>query len=73
MTMQLILEEFGPNIQNIAVVENIVADTHSILFSTTINWDDTITIISLSLLNTLFTNVLKKSCDDGYPLDIVVV
>ena len=37
MHWRLILEEFGPNIQHISEVENIVADTLSRLTSTYIN------------------------------------
>ena len=55
MRWQLIIEEFGPNIQHIFGVDNIVADTLSILPSTQSNKNETCTRKAQCRANELFT------------------
>ena len=59
MSSLLILEGFGPDIQHISGVDNIVADIISIFSSTTIDQDEHITTRSLSQSKTLFTKRVK--------------
>ena len=51
----LILGEFGPNIQHIAGVEHLLADTISRFLSTTVDRDEPITNRDISIANKLFT------------------
>ena len=71
MYWQLILEEFGTNIQNIAVVDNIVADTINIFTFTTVDWDEPSTTRALSQANALFPTKTEQTYYGGYPLDLV--
>ena len=54
MLWRLILKEFGPNIQNIDVVDNIVDDTLSRLTSTSVKNHEPITSKSKSYADYLF-------------------
>jgi hypothetical protein len=68
MQWRLILEEFGPNIQHIPGVDNIVADTLSHLPSANTNREDDSTE-SLRQTNKLFvTN--GQATDDSFPLTL---
>ena len=53
--LQLVLEEFGPKIQHISGVENIVADTLSILTSTPSDKNETCIRKAQCRANKLFT------------------
>ena len=72
MRWRLILEEFGPNIQHIAGVDNIVSDTLIRLLNTSINKYGTCTGKAQCHTNELFDigKVEKKSL---FPLNILVV
>ena len=67
MRWQLILEELRPNIQHAAEDENILADTLSILPSTTIERDKLSTPRALSTANKLFTTRLVQLLRVGIP------
>ena len=54
MIWRLIIKEFGPNIQHIYVFDNIVADTLSILPSTSVGKYGTIKMKAHCLMNKLF-------------------
>ena len=73
MHCQLVLQDFGPNIQYIAGVDNIVADTISRFPSTYIYQYDTITIRYLSQVDDLLTTRLEQTTEDGYPLYLSLV
>ena len=73
MHQRLILEKFGPNIQHIAGVENIVADTISRFTSTTFYQDEPRTNRDLSKANGLFSTRTEQFVGDGYLLDLALV
>ena len=53
--------------------DNIVADTLSILPSTTVNWDKTSTNRDLSQENELFVTIVGKTIDEKYLLDLALL
>ena len=61
MWWQLIPEDFGPNIQNISVIENIVADTQSILPSKSANKYEHITSKSQCHAKDLFAIDIEEN------------
>ena len=73
MCCQLVIEDFGPNIQHIAGVENIVADMLSILLSISINKYEPRTRKAQCHANDLF--VISRSENNQYcfPLNILNV
>ena len=70
---QLVLKEFGPNINPVDGVYNIVSDTISRLLSTTIDIEDPSTTKVLSRANNFFATRFDKTFEDGYPLDLVLL
>ena len=66
-------KKFGPNIQDISGVDNIVGDMLSILPSKIIKQDEPIISKDLSREKNLFTAISKQAIDDGYPLDLDIV
>jgi len=72
MRWRLILEEFGPNIQHIAGVDNIVADTLSRLPSANIERDDPSTSQGQFRANEFFA-FNAQAVDDGFPLALLTV
>ena len=73
MRWRLILEEFGPNIQHIAVVDNIVADKLSRLPSTPSNKYDTCTRKAQSCANESFTLGRMENNKDYLSLNLLIV
>jgi hypothetical protein len=72
MRWRLILKEFGPNIQHIPGVDNIVVDTLSRLPSANTDREDDSSTESLHRTNKLFvTNV--QATDDSFPLTLSTV
>jgi hypothetical protein len=71
MRWRLILEEFGPNIQHIPGIDNIVADTLSRFPSANYERHDTSTD-SLVRANEFFA-FNDIDIDDGYPLTLFTV
>ena len=69
----LILEEFGPNIQNIAVVYSIVADTLSRFPSTPSNKYESCTRKYQCHAKKLFVLGRVENNDDCFPLNILIV
>ena len=69
----LIFEEFGPDIHHIARFDNIVADTWSILPSTTINKHDPCTSRYQCLANNLFALGKVENKENFFPLNIFIV
>ena len=67
------LKDFGPNIQHISGVDNLVANALIRFLSTTFNQDEPSTTRVLSWANGLFTNSVEQTVDDGYPLDLELV
>ena len=61
MHWRLIIEEFGPTLQHIPEVENIVAYTLGIFPSTKVNRDEPSTSIYLSRSKGLFERRAKKT------------
>ena len=62
---QPIIKEFGPNIQNISGVDNIVADTLSILPYTYVNKYKPSTVKDQCRVNELFT--ISRAENNKYP------
>ena len=73
MCWRLILEGFGPNTQNIARVDNIVANTLSRTPYTKFNQDGPITSKTASQVNKLFTTISEQKPDDVPPVDLIIV
>ena len=69
----LIIGAFGPNIQHIAVVDNIVSNSCSRLPSTPINKYDNCTRNSQSCVNESFTLGRIENNEDSPPLNLLVV
>ena len=67
MRWRLILEEFGPNIHNIAGFDNIVADTLSRLPSTPSNKNEPCTRKAQCLANYLFAIFREENNDNPPP------
>ena len=72
MRWRLILKEFGPNIQHIAVVDNIVSDTISRLPSTPSNNDEPCTSKAQCRANELFAIGREEKNDNCFPLNLFV-
>ena len=70
MCWWLILEDFGPNIQHIAGVDNIVYDKLSRLTSPSVHKYKTIISKAQSLANELFTIGREEKSEDAFPLNI---
>ena len=73
MLWQLVLETFGPNIQHISGVDNIVADTISRLPSTSAGKYKPITRKSHYCINTLFAIVRPENNEYFVPLNLMNV
>ena len=73
MRWRLIIEEFGPNIQDIAGVDNIVSDTLSRLMSTPSNKYDPYTGKSRCCANESFAISRVENNEDCFPLNILIV
>ena len=73
MRWQLILGEFGPNIQHIAEVDNIIADTLSIFLSTTSNKNDPCTRKAQCRANELVTIGREENDDNCFPLNLLIL
>ena len=73
MRWQLILEGFGPNVQHIAGVDNIVADTLSRLLSTTRDKYEPCTRKYQCCANELFAIVRVENNEYFPPLNILIV
>ena len=73
MRWRLILEEFGPNIQHIAGVDNIVADTLSRLTYTPSNKYKTYTRKAQCRSNKLFKIVRIENNEDFFLINILIV
>ena len=73
MRWRLILEEFGPNIQHIVVVDNIVSDNLSILPSTHSNKYDTCTRKAHSRANESFALGRIEINEDYLSLNLLIV
>ena len=73
MHWKLILEEFGPNIQHISGVDNIVADTLIILSSMTSNKYNSYTRKAQCHANSLFTIGRVENDEDYLPLNLLIV
>ena len=73
MCWRLILEGFGPNTQNIARVDNIVANTLSRTPYTKFNQDGHITSKTVSQVNKLFATRSEQNPDDVSPVYLIIV
>ena len=73
MLWQLILKDFGLNIQHIAGVENIVAGTLSRFPSTSINKYEPCTRKSQCCANKLFTIGRVENNEYRFPLNLLIV
>ena len=73
MRWRLIIEEFGPNIQHIDGVENMVADTLSRFPSTPSNKYETCTRKYQFRMNELFVIGRVENNKDFFPLNILIV
>ena len=73
MRRWLIIEEFGTNIQHIAWVENLVADTLSRFPSTPVNTYDPITSKAKCFLNELSAIGREEKNEYGFTLNILDV
>ena len=73
MRWWLILEEFGPIINHIYGVDNILADILSRFPYTTVNQYENRTTRYLSQPNKLLTTRVEQTVDDGYSLDLELV
>ena len=73
MRWQLIIEEFGPNIQHVAVVDNIVSDTLHILPSTSINKYEPCTRKYQCCANDSFAIGRVENKEYCFPLNILIV
>ena len=65
MCWQIVLEDFGSNIQYIAVVENIVADVISRFMSTSANQDEPSTSRAIGRMDKLFATRELQIVNDG--------
>ena len=72
MRWQLMLEDFGPNIQHIAGFDNIVADTLSIFPSTSSNNYDPFTRNYQCRTNDLFSIGRLVNNKGFFPLNILI-
>ena len=72
MRWRLILEEFGPNIQHIAGVDNIVANTLSRLPSTPSDNNYPCTRKAQCRANYLFAIVREENNDNPPPLNLII-
>ena len=72
MQWLLVIEEFGTNIQHIYGVENIVADTLSILTSTHVDKYERITVKSQCCVNESFTIGSYKNNKYCFPLNLLI-
>ena len=72
MRWQLIIKEFGPNIQHIAGVDNIVDDTLSRLTSTPSEKNESCTRKAQCRANELFA-ISRKNNDNCFPLKLLIV
>ena len=70
---RLILEDFGPNIQHIDGVENMVADTLSRFPSTPSNKYETCTRKYQFRMNELFVIGRVENNKDFFPLNVLIV
>ena len=73
MRWQLIIEDFGPNIQHIAGFDNIVSDTLSRFPSTPSNKYKSCTRKAQCHANELFTLSRVENKEDCFPLNILIV
>ena len=73
MLWKLILEEFGPNIQHISGVDNIIADTLSILTFTPRDKYDLCTRKAQCCVNKLFIIGRVENNKDCFLLNILIV
>ena len=70
---KLILKEFGPSIQHIYGVDNIVADTLSIFPSTPIDKNKTCTRKAHFCGKKLFAIVKLENNEDCFPLNLLIL
>ena len=73
MRWQLILEDFGPDIQHIAGVDNIVADTLSRLPFMPRNKNEPFTRKAQCRANELFAIDREENNEDCFPLNLLIV
>ena len=73
MRWKIIIKDFGPNIQYIAGVDNILADMLSILPSTRIENYESCTSKVKCCANELFTIGRVENNDDCFPLNLSIV
>ena len=73
MRWWLILEEFGPNIQHISGVDNIVADTLSRFPSTPSYKNETCTSKAQCCTNELFTIGREENNDNCFPIKLLIL
>ena len=73
MLWRLIIKEFGPNIQHIAGVDNIVADTLSRLMSTPSGKYNTCTRKSKCRVKKLFAIGRVENNENCFPLNLLIV
>ena len=73
MRCRIILEDFGPNIQHIYGVDNIVANTLSRFPSTTSDKYKPCTRKYQHCANELFSIVRVENNEDCFPLNILIV
>ena len=72
MSWQLILREFGPNIQHIAVVDNIVSDTTSRFPCSYIDKYKSITKKDQCYANDLFAIIRTENNEDCFLLNLLM-
>ena len=73
MRWQLIIKEFGPNIQHIARVDNIVADTLIRFPSTPSDNNETCTRKAQCRADKLFAIGREENNDNCFPLKLLIV
>ena len=73
MLWRLTLGDFGPNIQHISIVENIVADALSRLLSTPINKYKSCKRQDQCCANELFTIGRVETNEDIFPLNLLIL
>jgi hypothetical protein len=73
MRWRLILEEFGPNIQYIAGIDNVVADMLSRVPSANCDQDELAPSTAQSRAKELFALEVNTANDDGFALSLIKV
>jgi hypothetical protein len=71
MRWRLIFEEFGPNIQHIAGIDNVVADMLSCVPSANCDQDELEPSNAQHHAKELFALEVNTTNDDGFPLSLI--